>query len=111
MNFLTLILRPSSSDDDDDSEFNVDNNNSDLEPVDSDEDDPEFAEINSWNRTDLMGDKEDRRRLFAMSEFEREKELAERREKVWACGLLCPYGRKSNDNLAFSWMRMKKGSP
>ena len=86
MYFLTLILRPSSSDDDDDSEFNVDNNNSDLEPVDSDEDDPEFAEINSWNRTDLMGDKEDRRRLFAMSEFEREKELAERREKVWACG-------------------------
>lgn len=76
--YLTNCQRPSSSDDEE-SDYKQ---NSDLEPIDSDEDDPEIAQIGSWNKSDLMGDKEDRKRLFAMSEFEREKELAERREKV-----------------------------
>ncbi|KAJ3304260.1 hypothetical protein HDV03_002997 [Kappamyces sp. JEL0829] len=66
---------------DDDSDYN-DNKNSDLEPIDSDEDDAEWAEVSSWNKSDLMGDSKDRKRLFAMSELEREMELAERRKKL-----------------------------
>lgn len=68
---------------DEDSDFKVDN--SDLDPIDSDEDDPEYAEISSWSKTDLMGDREDRKRLMALSELQREMELAERRKKVFIC--------------------------
>jgi hypothetical protein len=53
------------------------------------ESDPEWKEVKSWNRNDLMGNEKDRKRhylakerLFAMSELERELELAERRKKV-----------------------------
>jgi hypothetical protein len=56
--------------------------NSDLDPVDSDEEDPEWAEVKSWNKNDLMGDAKDRSRLRGMTELEREMELAERRKKV-----------------------------
>ncbi|KAJ3262278.1 hypothetical protein HK103_002691 [Boothiomyces macroporosus] len=43
--------------------------------------DDEWKEVKSWDK-DLMGDSKDRKRLMAMSELEREKELAERREKL-----------------------------
>lgn len=56
--------------------------NSDLDPIDSDGEDPEWAEVKSWNKNDLMGDSKDRKRLYGMSELEREMELAERRKKV-----------------------------
>ncbi|KAJ3276752.1 NADPH-dependent diflavin oxidoreductase 1 [Terramyces sp. JEL0728] len=48
---------------------------------DDDYSDDEWREVKSWDK-DLMGDSKDRKRLMAMSEFEREKELAERREKL-----------------------------
>ncbi|KAI8893216.1 hypothetical protein BC833DRAFT_609181 [Globomyces pollinis-pini] len=45
-------------------------------------DDPEWKEVQSWSKKDLMGDAADRKRLFNMSELEREMELAERRKKL-----------------------------
>ncbi|KAI8929855.1 hypothetical protein BC831DRAFT_442351 [Entophlyctis helioformis] len=66
--------RSGDSDLDDDSDNRVDE--------DGELSDPEWAEADSWDRTDLMGDKEDRRRLMAMSELDRELLLAERQKKV-----------------------------
>ncbi|KAJ3333682.1 RNA polymerase-associated protein rtf1 [Blyttiomyces sp. JEL0837] len=48
---------------------------------DSDEEDSEWAEMKKWG-DDLIGDEEDRRRLDAMSELDKEKLLAERAEKL-----------------------------
>jgi len=69
------------SDSESDDEYKA--QNSDLDPIDSadEEEDAEWAEVKSWNKTDLMGDAKDRKRLFSMSELEREMELAERRKK------------------------------
>ncbi|KAL2911523.1 RNA polymerase-associated protein rtf1 [Polyrhizophydium stewartii] len=57
----------------------------DEERDDDDDDDlldPSLAEVRSWNPQDLMGDAEDRRRLAAMSELEREMVLEERQKKI-----------------------------
>ncbi|TPX59348.1 hypothetical protein PhCBS80983_g02527 [Powellomyces hirtus] len=60
---------------------------SDDEQQSSDEDDllsdgEEWADVKKWEVGSLMGDYEDRRRLAALSELEREKVLAERRSRV-----------------------------
>ena len=43
--------------------------------------DSEYAEVKSL-RKDLMGNEKDRKRLMAMTELERELELAERKKRV-----------------------------
>jgi hypothetical protein len=79
---------------DEESEYEA--KNSDLEPIDSDEDEAEWAEVESWNKKDLMGDREDRKRLNAMTELDREMELEKRREKVELIF------------LQYSWKRWRK---
>jgi RNA polymerase-associated protein RTF1 len=46
------------------------------------DEDSDWGEVKSWNRSDLMGNEKDRSRLFKMTELEREMVLADRRKKI-----------------------------
>lgn len=62
---------------------------SEIDSVANSDEDNEWAEVSSWNRETLIGDSADRKRLYGMSELEREMELAERRKKVdWGINAL-----------------------
>jgi hypothetical protein len=52
--------------------------------------------VKSWNKKDLIGNEKDRRRLMAMTELERELELAERKKRVMRIHSARSIGRKND---------------
>ncbi|KAI8848037.1 hypothetical protein BC829DRAFT_394915 [Chytridium lagenaria] len=61
-------------------EFSSDDADDDVNSDDEDEEDDDVKEVKAWG-DDLMGDEEDRRRLYAMNDLDRERALADRAEK------------------------------